>query len=377
MNSPKERFIYIFLLVFLCLASFGLGFYVFKSGIHKEAKPLPSSDSIVLNVKSITPQDNSITKNYVGFVEAINQVQIVPFVSGYLQHIAVNAGQAVREGDLLLKINPDEYNAKLNVAKAAVQQAEADFQYNQIYYNRVLKSGKKAFSETEIDSAKNNFLQSQANLENAKANLNLAEVNLNYTTIKAPISGIIGNFTLSKGDYVSPSSDALLNIIQMSPMRIVFSLTDTEYLNLKENNPLLFQNATIRLKLSNNAIFEYSGSFKYTDNKIDKNTNSLAVYTYFKNDNQLLLPNSFVTVEIKHQFKNTVLINKELVQMLPAGNFITIARNNIPQKVKIDILADSGTDYIVKNSFHPDDLFILDKLPNIPQGASLHFNLVK
>ncbi len=376
MNSRKERFIYIFLLFVLCLASFGLGFYVFKSENHKEAKPLPPSDSIVLNAKSIISQDNSITKNYVGFVEAINQVQIVPYISGYLQHIAVTAGQSVHEGDLLLKINPDEYNAKLNVAKAAVQQAEADFQYNQTYYDRVLKSGKKAFSATEIDNAKNNFLQAQANLENAKANLNLAEVNLNYTTIKAPISGIIGNFTLSNGDYVSPSSGALLNIIQMSPVRIVFSLTDTEYLNLKENSLLLFQNSSIRLKLSNGSVFEYLGTFKYTDNKIDKNTNSLAVYTHFKNDNQLLLPNSFVTVEVNSQFKNTVLISKELVQMLPDGNFLFIARNNLPQKVKIKILAETDTNYIIENSFQPDDLLIIGKLPDIPHGATIHFNIV-
>lgn len=376
MNSRNERFIYIFLLIFMCLASFGLGFYVYKTSNSKEAKPLPASDSIVLKARPIIPQDNSIIKTYVGFVEAINQVQIIPYVSGYLQNVAVSAGQIVRSGDLLLTINPDEYNAKLNIAKTAVLQAEANFEYYQNYYNRVLKSGKKAFSETEIDSAKNNFLQSKANLENAKANLNLAEVNLNYTTIKAPISGVIGNFTLSVGDYVSPSSGALLTIVQMSPVRIVFSLTDTEYLDLKENNPLLFQNSSIRLKLSNGSIFEYSGTFKYTDNQINKSTDSLAIYTYFQNDNQLLLPNSYVNVEVNHQFKNTVLVEKELVQLLPEGNFIIVARNNVPQKIKINILADTGTDYIIENTFQVGDLLILEKLPKMPSGATLHFNIV-
>ena len=147
-------------------------------------------------------------------------------------------------------------------------------------------------------------------------------------------------------------------------------------LNLKENSLLLFQNSSIRLKLSNGSVFEYLGTFKYTDNKIDKNTNSLAVYTHFKNDNQLLLPNSFVTVEVNSQFKNTVLISKELVQMLPDGNFLFIARNNLPQKVKIKILAETDTNYIIENSFQPDDLLIIGKLPDIPHGATIHFNIV-
>ncbi len=376
MYNHKERLIYVLLLIFMCLVSFGLGFFVFRTSHLQETRSLPISDSIVLNAKQIIPQDNFVTKNYVGFVEAIHQVQIIPYVSGFLQHIAVKAGQSVNEGDLLLTINPDEYNAKLNIAKAAVLQAEADFEYNKTYYNRILKSGKKAFSETEIDSAKNNFLQSQANLENARANLNLAEVNLNYTTIKAPISGVIGNFSLSKGDYVSPASGTLIDIIQMSPIRIVFSITDKEYLNLKENSPLLFQNASIHLKLSNNAIFEYSGIFKYTDNQIDRNTNSLAIYIYFKNKNQLLLPNSYVTVEVRHRFKNTVLIEKEFVQLLPDGAFVSIARNNSPFKMKVNILADAGANYIVENSFHSGDLLILDKFSKIPNGATIRFNIV-
>ncbi len=376
MNSSKERFIYIFLLIFMCLASFGLGVYVFKSENHLEARPLPQSDSIVLKAKPIIPQDNVVTKNYVGFVEAINQVQIIPYINGYLQNIAINAGQNVQKGDLLFTINPDEYRAKLNIAKAAVLQAQADFEYNQTYYNRVLKSGPKAFSETEIDSAKNNFLQSQANLENAKASLELAQVNLNYTVVKAPISGLIGNFTLSPGDYVSPSSGALLNIVQMSPVRIVFSLTDTEYLDLKENNPPLFQDCSIRLILSNGTAFEYSGDFKYTDNQIDKSTNSLAVYTYFRNDNYQLFPNSYVTIEVNRQFKNTVLISKELVQLLPNGNFITIARNNVPQHIPVQILADTGENYIIKNVFQSGDLLLLENLPNLSKGTLVHFNII-
>lgn len=235
MENKNERFVYILLLLILCLASFGLGFYMFKMSDAKEARPVPVNDSITLNAKPIMSGDVTVTNSYVGYAEAINQVQIIPYISGYLQEIPVKAGQFVREGELLITIEPNEYKAKLDAAEASVLQAEAAFAYNQNYYDRVQKSGKKAFSEIETDNARNNFLQSQAALKNAEANRALAQVNYGYTKIKAPISGLVGNFTLSPGDYVSPGNGTLLNIVQTNPIRVVFSLTDAEYLNMAQS----------------------------------------------------------------------------------------------------------------------------------------------
>ena len=110
----------------------------------------------------------------------------------------------------------------------------------------------------------------------------LADVNYSYTIIKAPISGLVGNFTLSTGDYVAPNSGALLSIVQTDPIRVVFSLTDTEYLNMKDGGSL-FKDSVIKLRLPNGRQYEYAGEFKYTNNELNKSTNSLAVYAYFKN----------------------------------------------------------------------------------------------
>ena len=98
-----------------------------------------------------------------------------------------------------MTIEPSEYIAKRDIAKASVLEAQASFDYNINYYERVLKAGKKSFSEIEIDNAKNNFSQAEAKLKSSLANLLLAEVDYNYTIIKAPISGLVGNFDLSIG----------------------------------------------------------------------------------------------------------------------------------------------------------------------------------
>ncbi|MBP3687876.1 MAG: efflux RND transporter periplasmic adaptor subunit [Alphaproteobacteria bacterium] len=376
MEKNNEQRTYILLLIVLCLISFGLGYFIFKHNNPKEISTVPVSEGLTLNATPLKGEDVIVKNSYVGYVEAINQVQIIPYITGYIQNVAIKAGASVKKDDLLLTIDPNEYKARLDAAEAAVLQAEAQFEYNQNYYNRVQKSGKKAFSEIETDNAKNNFLQAQASLKNAQANKALAEVNYHYTIIKAPFSGLIGNFTLSPGDYVSPASGALLSIVQTDPIRIVFSLTDAEYLNMK-NDGALFKNSVIKLKLANGQNYEYTGDFKYTDNQLNKPTNSIAVYTYFKNDKNELLPNAFVTVEVLKTFKDSVMVDKNYIKMQQDGSYLTLARNNQLQKVPVQILADKDNQYVLKNTFQTGDLLILDDVSRVKEGTKLSFNIVK
>lgn len=376
MENKNERKTYILLLLVLCLISFGLGYYVFRNNQTTEIRPVPINDSITLNVAPPIIQDVTIQNNYVGYVEAINQVQIIPYINGYLQDIVVKAGQYVQKDDLLLTIAPDEYKARLDAAEAAVLQTQSSLEYNRNYFDRVQKSGKRAFSEIEIDNAKNNFQQADAALKNAEANRQLAEVNYRYTVIKSPIDGLIGNFNLSPGDYVAPNSGALLNIVQTNPIRVVFSLTDTEYLNMKEQGNL-FDGASIHLKLANGSLFEHTGEFKYTDNQINKGTNSLAIYTYFQNEKNELLPNAYVTVEVSRVFKDSVLLDKNLIKLLTDGSFVTIVRNNTIHQQKVDILASQSNQYVLKNTFQSGDLVVLDDTSNLTGNEKFNLNIVK
>jgi len=296
----------------------------------------------------------------------------MPYINGYLDKIAIQPGQMVKEGELLLTIDDSEYKAKVDAAEAAVMQADAAFNYNKDYYERIKKSGKKAFSEIDIDNAKNNFLQAEANLMSAKANKKYAEVNLHYTQINAPITGLIGNFNLSHGDYVTPANMPLLTIVQTSPIRVVFSLTDVEYFNLTADNSF-FKNSVIKIVLPNGKTFKYTGHFQYTDNQINKSTNALPVYVYFENDNNDLLPNTFVTVDVYHTIQNSFAISKNHIQMTDKGYFISIGRDNHILHLPVQILAEKGDTYIIKNDFNAGDLLVTDNVSNIPDNAKINF----
>ncbi len=376
MENKKERRIYLWLLFVLCLVSFGLGFWCFKITDFEKKSPVPENSSLVLDAKPIVSQDITVQNKYVGFVESIHQVQIVPYISGYLQDIYIKPGQFVKKDTPLLMINPDEYQAQLKAAQASVLREQASVDYNLAYYKRVQDSGAKAFSDMERDNAKNNYKQAVASLKNAEANLAAAQVNLGYTFIRAPISGLVGNFSLSAGDYVSPSSGVLLDIVQTNPIRVVFSLTDTEYFDLLQKDEALFKNCVIQIRTADGKLFEHNGTFKYTDNKINKSTNSLAVYAYFQNDKNELLPNSFVTVEVTRVFKNTVSVDKSFIKMKPSGNYLNILRHNMPLTIKAEIIADNGNQYILKNTFLAGDLLLLSPAPNTTGQPDFKINII-
>ena len=361
----------------MCLISFGLGYWIYSKFHIKEIRRVPLNNSVTINVLPIKTEDFTIKTTYVGNTIAINQVKIKPYVSGFLNKIEVKEGSTVLEGDLLLNIEPSEYIAKRDIAKAELLQSEASLEYNKNYYNRVAKAGKNSFSEVEIDNAKSNFLQAEAKVKNSLANLLLAEVNYNYTIIKAPISGLVGNFDLSVGKYVSPDNNSLLDIVQTDPIRVVFSLTDVEYLNMLKNSNTPFKYSVIKLKKANGVEFEYDGKFKYTDNKINKETNSIAVYVDFKNDKTELLPNSFVSVEIYNTLKDVIVIDKSIVKMRENGNFLTISRDKKTTSHKINILAEKNNVYAIENNFNKSDLIILDNIENLRKDAVIKFNIVE
>lgn len=368
---------YVFILLIMCLISFGLGYYVFSKFNTKEVRHLHINDSITLNAIPVKSGDFEIKNTYIGHTMAINQVNITPYVSGYLNKIIIKQGDFVKKGEELLVIDPKEYEAKLMASEALVFQAIADFRYNRNYYERVMKSGKNSFSETQIDEAKNKFLQADANLKNAIANKKVSEVDFGYTIIKAPIDGKIGNFDLSIGDFVSPQNGGIIDIVQINPIRVVFSISDREYFKFFKNNDSPFKDSVIKLKTADGSFFENNGTFKYTDNKIDKKTNSLAIYADFENNNNLLLPNTFVNIEVYQKISNAISIDKNIVIMKEKGNFINIARDEKIKTIPIDILAEEKDKYIIHNNFKNSDLVILDNIDNIKEGAVLEFNIVK
>lgn len=376
-SSKPEKRTYTDLLIILVILAAVLAWFFWPSAHRKPASEDSRSQELALNVMPLVPRDVSLTQSYIGYVTPIHSVDIVPYINGFLEDIMVDGGQKVERGDNLILIRQNEYKASLEAAEASVLQADATLNNAAVYYRRMKQAGTKVISKTELDNAKASYLSAKAALAQAKANRDLAKVNFDYTIIQAPISGIVGNVDLTRGDYVSPSSGTLLKIIQFDPIRVVFSITDKDYLNeMAKQSGGLFNGEAIKIRLSNGQIYNKTGKFRFLDNEINRSTNSIAVYADFENENHTLVANAYVDVLLEKNIKNGVPVRQNLVTMEDSGNYVYVVKDNGLERRKVDILGISGNDYILKNTFAAGEYLVLDKVGRIIPGQKLKLNVV-
>ncbi len=359
----------IIILVFLT------GYYVLKETQKAKPQTIAENKEITLRVIPVKAENVNIQKSYIGYVTPINEVNVLPYISGFIDKVMVDGGQDVSQGETLVVIRQDEYKAGLEAAKASVLQAEANFANAKSYYDRIKKAGAKAVSKTEVDSAKASYLSAQAVVAQAKANYASAKVNFDYTEIQAPVNGTVGDVSLTKGDYVSPGGQSLFKIIQYNPIRVVFSITDKDYLDELAQGELFAQD-TIRLRLANGNIYAKSGKYRYVDNEINRKTNSIAVYADFENEDKTLVANAYVDVLLDKTYQNGVLVQQSVVSKETDGNYVYVVNGSRLTKVKVDIVTPVKNDYLLKNTFQKGDYLVIDKVSKMSPEQKIRIKIV-
>ena len=336
---------WLIIILLLVIAGGGILFYIHSR--PQAVKPEAAEKLISVAAELPKAEDISIAKNFIGRVAAVRSVNILPYLSGYVADIPADSGQQVKRGDVLIVLRQEEYKAAVHSAYAAVLSAAADLQNAQNQYSRLHKAGARAVSQTELDNAKTAVLTAEAAAKQAAANLETSRINLNYTLVKAPFDGVLGNINIAVGDFVTPSMNpSLVRIVQYNPARVIFSVTDKELL---QNHDLFADK--VRLILSDGKKYPFSGKVIYTENAIEKSTNTLAVYAEFENPDKTLIPNAYVKVLLEHTYKNAVLAAKNLVQMKNNGNFVYAVKDGEVILKPVQILAEDGGSFILKNDF--------------------------
>ncbi len=349
-----------------------------RQSIDSKTAAVPPQTTTSVNVTPLTPQSVTLSKKYIGYITPVHSVAVLPFISGFVEKIFVRSGQFVREGQLLMVLEQGEYKAQLDLARAGVMQAEAALENAATYYQRVQAAGNKAVAQADRDKAQAEYLSAKAALAQAQAQLAAAKVNYDYTIIRAPISGLIGTVEPTKGDYVSPAGTPLMTVIQTSPIQVVFSITDKDYIQNVSENGLseLLAGEKIKLQLANGEIYPAQGIYQYTDNALNRPTNSVAVYVNFDNKDNILLSNAYVTVYLEKELENIVLIPQNQVELTAQGSFVTVADKQGIRRRKIEILDTQNSDYIVKNVFGPQDYLVKGKAPELKENQPFRLNIV-
>ena len=188
---------------------------------------------VTLPVAEVTEIADFKTRTYPGRVVPIAQVNVVPQVSGEILEVGFENGTRIKKGQLLYRLDSVKYEAAVKNAEAKVAECKANLSYAELSYTRhkkLLES--RAVSLDAVDNALSQRDSSRAAYAAAQAELISARDDLKHCSITAPITAKAGSTAFTKGNYVTTSSGTLVSLVQYRPIRVRFSISNREYLEM-------------------------------------------------------------------------------------------------------------------------------------------------
>ncbi len=319
-------------------------------------------------------QDVTPSQKFIGHVEAINEVNIQPQVSGYLEKVLFNEGSFVKKGDILFVIEQQRYIATADLRKAELDKAKASFTQLEKEYKRQKSLNQQKFaSESKLDEAYSNMLQAQAGIKQAEANYELAKIDLEHTEIRSPINGYIGKAMVTVGNFVSTSGGTLANIVQTDPVRIVFSITDKEMLNLKQDYRKRGGETYSKIVLPNGKEIKKPILSRFADNSVNTATATMSVYSEFENGDGTLIPGSYVDIMIgSGSEKNAIVISQAALAQDEHGMYVmTVNNDNIVEQKRVTLGDLIENRQIVTSGLKAGDRVIIQGLQKVADGKKV------
>lgn len=313
-------------------------------------------------------------KEYVGRVEAIERVDLKAQVDGYIEKVHFEEGSIVEKGDLLFTIEQDRYKANVQLREANLEKAKASLAEAKKYYERLLNADDRSVAKADIDAAERDMLSAKASVKQAESELELAKINLGYTQIRAPITGKIGKALFTEGNYISPSSGTLAKIVQLDPIRVVFSMTDRQFIKFNRED-LDTKNSVFKteLRLPDGSIYSDLGEWDFVDNEIDPGTATVAVRKLFENNEHQLLPGGYVTVLMRRKDVDKVpMVPQEAVLTDQEGRYVFVVDNEqVVTQRRVKLGAQSEGYNVVEFGLSAGDTVVTGGVQKVTAGEEV------
>lgn len=332
-----------------------------------DAVPTVLTDTVKI-VSEISP------RRYVGMIESYARVDIVPRVTGTLLKMHFKEGEIVKKGDLLYELEDVTYKARVSALEAQKESLKAVLKFSETEFKRnteLLKS--RAVSVTAFDKARMEIDSARANLKNIEANLIDAKNTLSYTKIYAPLAGRIGISAFSAGNLITPANGKLTDIEKISPIYVRFSISEKVFRQDFGTVGNLKKNAVVRIQLADGADFSETARVTLIDNKIDPSTNTLTLRAEFANKNAALIAGSLVTVKLSSaQQKKAAAVPPSALIASEKGYYVYVLDKNnkaVRRDVKTGRLADNLQ--IILQGIKSDDIVVVDGTHKVRHGMTV------
>ena len=329
----------------------------------------------------LEPRREVYTTALAGRIASFQVAEVRPQVGGILQQRLFTEGADVKTGQALYQIDPATYEAALDSAQAALMKAEANVTPARLKAERCRELlALKAVSKQEYDDAQAAFKQAEADVAVNRAAVKTARINLEYTKVRSPISGRIGKSAFTPGALVTANqAQALTSVRQLDPVYVDITQSSQDLLRLRAqftNGELrsAAEEAPVRLKLENGAMYPHEGRLQFTDVSVDESTGMVSLRALFPNPEHILLPGMYVRAVIAEGVdENALLVPQRALRRDPKGqaSVLLVDGGGKVDVRLVDVGRTVGDSWQVLSGLKPGDRVIVEGGQNVRPGMSV------
>jgi membrane fusion protein (multidrug efflux system) len=327
---------------------------------------------------SVSPQEVAVSREYVGQTEGSRDVEVRARVTGILLERVFREGSVVEPGAPLFRIDPAPFEVAVAQARAELASAVArEAQARREAARLKPLIAQRAISQREYDDSMSTLDVARANLELSRARLREAELDLGYTRVTAPIGGTTGRANKSEGSLVTANADSLLTrVTQVDPIRVNFSLSENERLNIARETAagrlqLPADGALdVEILLGDGTTYGHRGRVDFSDARFDPATGTLDLRAEFPNPDRQILPGQFVRVRVNGGTRpNAILVPQRSVLDGPQGKFVYVVKDGKAEVRPVEVGDWYGKQWVVSQGLNAGDSVIVDGVVKVRPGA--------
>lgn len=357
------------LVIALATAPVGLtGCEKHEEPAHEEQHKIVTTGALV---KTITT-----TQKYVCQIHSQKHISVKALQDGYLQEIAVKEGQTVKKGDLLFRVLPTLYKARLDAELAEVQLAQLEYNNTK----RLAEDKNQVVSQNEVALY-------QAKLAKAQAKADLARAELEFTAVKAPFDGIVDRLHEQLGSLVK-KEDTLTTLSDNSTVWAYFNVPEVRYLEYmaglppgaaRRNARIELANARIELVLTNGSKFNHDGGNVVTlEGEFNRETGNILFRSDLPNPDGLLRHGQAGNVLVQRATPDAVLIpQRATFEVLDKRYVFVVDKDNVVRQREVVVQHEMDDVFVIKSGVTVADKFVLEGVRQVRDGQKVEHEFRK
>lgn len=334
-----------------------------------------------VSVAAAQLQDLAETVSYNGRLDADASIDIHARVSGPVIGIGFNAGDMVKKGDILFKIDPELYAAAKKQAEGSVESGKASMRLAEIERDRQAELvDRKAVAQAVLDRALADLGSSTGALMQAEASLDTATLNLSYTNVVAPFDGRVGPRNYDLGALISPEMP-LTTLTKLDPIHAVFQVPTADLRRAMDRIGAgeLETSDIVQMTLSDGKLYPTGGKLDFVDNIVNVGTDSIEVRAEFSNPDGKLKHDELVLLTLAGTSADKVLtIPVAALQRDLVGDFVMVVTDESKaQKTYVTTERTVGTSVVISEGLSEGDKVIVEGVNKARDGAKVDAALVE